>query len=179
MRTLSCGRVIQRAPHNFAAKNLDQIAAAARVAPLVVVPREHLHAIRADDARVAGINDRRMRIAPEIDRDQFLFGVIEDALHRAFGGALQRSVYGFHGRGLLGDHGEIHHADVRRRHAHGVAVELALQLGNHEVAAPSLRRWKSESSKVRRHGRGADPCAANRAASGRSCRSESWSSCRP
>ena len=69
-------------------QEFDQVAAAAGIAPLVVVPGQHLHAIIADDARVAGIHDRRMWVAAEIDGDQLFFRVCQDALHRAFGGAL-------------------------------------------------------------------------------------------
>src|SRR6478736_6540747 len=49
---------------------LQQINAAVGIAPLVVVPRHHLHEVAVHDLRVGRINDRRVRIAAEVDRDQ-------------------------------------------------------------------------------------------------------------
>src|SRR2546425_12584483 len=45
----------------------------------------------------------------------------------------QRGVDGFFCRGLLDENSEIDNADVGRGHAHGVAVELALQFRDDEV----------------------------------------------
>src|SRR5438128_1897998 len=73
------------------------------------------------------------RIALEVGGDEFLFRVAEDAFHRAAGGGFQRGIDGILGGGLVNEDGEVHHADVGRGDAHGVAVELALQLGNDEV----------------------------------------------
>src|SRR5205823_3689217 len=56
-----------------------------------------------------------------------------NALHRAVGGGFQRGVDGVPGSWLVNEYREVHHADVGRRHAHGVAVELALQFGDNEV----------------------------------------------
>ena len=58
---------------------------------------------------------------------------------------------------------EVDHRDVRGRHAHRVAVELALELGQHQ--ADRLRgagRWSGSSTPPRR-ARGAGPCAGSRA----------------
>src|SRR5687767_13456829 len=46
---------------------LDQIAHTTRVAPLVVVPRKHLQHLSADHFRVLSIDDRRIRVSPEIN----------------------------------------------------------------------------------------------------------------
>src|SRR5580765_8716472 len=51
----------------------EQVDAAVRVAPLVVVPRENFHEVAVHHLRVRGVDDRRMRVALEIDRHQ-LFG---------------------------------------------------------------------------------------------------------
>src|SRR5688572_20461354 len=48
----------------------QQIYAAARVAPLVVVPRQHFHEVAVHDLGVGRIDDRRVRVALEVDRDQ-------------------------------------------------------------------------------------------------------------
>ena len=63
-------------------------------------------------------------------------------------------------------------------HAHRVAVELALERGQHEADRASRRRCWSGSSRARPRARGAGPCAGSRAAPGRWCRRGSWSSSR-
>jgi len=72
-------------------------------------------------------------IALEVGRDEFFFRVAEDTLHRAVGSGFQSSVDGISRRGLIDENGQVDDADVGRRHAHGVAVKLALQFGNDEV----------------------------------------------
>src|SRR5216683_1402868 len=117
----------------FGGQELDEVAATAGVAPLVVVPGQNFYAAVADDLGVFGIDDRGIRIAFEVGGDEFLFGVGEDALHGAVGGGFQCGVYGILGGGLVDENGEVDDADVGRGHAHGVAVELALQFGNDEM----------------------------------------------
>src|SRR5262245_27435221 len=48
----------------------DQIDAAARVAPLVVVPRQDLDEVAVEHLRVRRVENRRVRVALEVDRDQ-------------------------------------------------------------------------------------------------------------
>src|ERR1700681_372633 len=69
-------------------QELNQIPAAARISPFIVVPGQYFRAVRAHNARVTGIDDGRMRVALEISGNQLLFRVFEDILHGAFGGAL-------------------------------------------------------------------------------------------
>ena len=57
--------------------------------------------------------------------------VLEDALQRAVGRRLERRVDLVGRRLLLEEHDEVDDRDVRRRHAHREAVELALQLRQH------------------------------------------------
>src|SRR5271155_5647351 len=63
-----------------------------RVAPFVVVPRKYLDHPLADDLGQGRVENRRMRIAVEIDRDQRRLGVSDNALERAFGRRLHRRV---------------------------------------------------------------------------------------
>src|SRR5512146_3301736 len=53
----------------------QQVDAAARVAPLVVVPARDLDQRAIDHVRALGVEDARMRIADEVDRDELLLGV--------------------------------------------------------------------------------------------------------
>src|SRR6266478_8052544 len=117
----------------FGGQELDEVAATAGVAPLVVVPGQNFYAAVADDFGVFGIDDGGIRIALEVGGDEFLFGVGEDALHGAVGSGFQGGVYGILGGGLVDEDGEVDNADVGRGHAHGVAVELALQFGDNKV----------------------------------------------
>src|SRR5437667_521428 len=117
----------------FRGQELDEVAATARVAPLVVVPGQNFYAAVADDLGVFGIDDRGIGIALEVGRDEFLFSVTEDALHWAAGGGFQSGVDGFFCRRLVDENSEVHNADVGSGHAHGIAVELPLQFGNDEM----------------------------------------------
>src|SRR5262245_22718906 len=105
-----------------------QIDAAVRIPPLVVVPRQNLDEISVHHLRVRRVDDRRVRVALEIDRYELLGGVLEILLQRAFGGGLQRGVDFRRGRLLVDQCVEIDNRDVRRRDAHREAVELAFQI---------------------------------------------------
>src|SRR5688572_17208751 len=61
----------------------QQIYAAARVTPFVVVPRQNLDEITVHDLRIRGIDDRRIRIAAEVDGDKRLVRHAQDVLQRA------------------------------------------------------------------------------------------------
>src|SRR5438477_8675003 len=56
----------------FRAEELDQVADAAGIPPLIVVPGDHLNAVASDDARHGRVDDGGIRIALEIRRHQFL-----------------------------------------------------------------------------------------------------------
>src|SRR5438552_7204309 len=117
----------------FRGQELDEVAATAGVAPLIVVPGQNFYAAVADNFGVFGIDDGGIGIALEVGGDEFLFSVTEDALHGAAGGGFQSGVDGFFCRRLVDENSEVHNADVGSGHAHGIAVELALQFGNDEV----------------------------------------------
>ncbi len=110
---------------------LQQVDAAVGVAPLVVVPGQHLHEIAVHDLRVGAVDDRGMRVAAVVDRDQRRVLHVQDALHRARGGGAHRAVDVVDGDRLLDQGHQVDARDVRRRHAHRDAVELALEGGQH------------------------------------------------
>src|SRR3954462_6512347 len=57
----------------------EQVDAAVRVAPLVVVPREDLDEIAVHYLRVRRVDDRRVRVSFEVDRDELFGREREDA----------------------------------------------------------------------------------------------------
>src|SRR6267143_5927996 len=111
----------------------NQIAAAAGVAPLVVVPGQNLHAAIADDFGVFRVHYGGVRIALEVGGDELFFGVSKNAFHWSVGGSLQSGVDGFFRGGLIDEDRQVHDADIGRGHAHGVAIQLAFEFGNDEV----------------------------------------------
>src|SRR5207248_5169992 len=114
-------------------QKLNQVAATAGVAPLVVEPSQNLDAAIADHFGVLGVDNGRVGIAFEVGGDQFFLGVAENALHGAICGSFQSRVDRILGRGLVDEDGQVHHAHVGRGHTHGVAVELAFQLRDNEM----------------------------------------------
>src|SRR5690606_13519219 len=99
-----------------------------RVAELVVVPAQHLDLV-ADHLGHAGVEDRGVRVADDVAGDDRVLGVLEDALPlRLRGGGLQRGVDGLDGDLLLRGEGEVGGGAGDDRDAHGVAVELALEV---------------------------------------------------
>src|SRR5262249_38802067 len=62
----------------------------AGITPFVVVPRDDLDERAVERDAGVGIEDRRAAVAAEIRRNHLVFGVTEDALHRALGRSLHR-----------------------------------------------------------------------------------------
>src|SRR5712692_10411590 len=112
---------------------LDEVAATARIGPFVVVPGENFYATIPHDLGITGVNNRRIRITFEVGGNKLLFGVLENALHRALRSRLQRSIDGRDVGRLIHEYRKVDHADVGRGHAHRVTIEFSLQLGNHEM----------------------------------------------
>src|SRR5680860_27821 len=105
----------------------DQVDEAAGVAPLVVVPADDLGHVAVDVGQ-AGVEDARCRVGDDVRRDDRVLGVGQDPLQRALGRSLDGGVDLFlGGRGLQLD-GQVGGRPRRQRHAHRVAVELALEL---------------------------------------------------
>src|SRR5436190_6584249 len=55
----------------------DQVDDSAGVAPFIVIPRQQLHQVPFDDARVWRVENRRVRVSSKVDRDQRFFGILE------------------------------------------------------------------------------------------------------
>src|SRR5215510_5109100 len=85
----------------------EQVDAAARVAPLVVVPRQHLREVAVHHLRVGGVDDRRVGVLLEVDRDERRVLDREDPLERARGGLAERVVDLVGGRRLVEQRREI------------------------------------------------------------------------
>src|SRR6476646_3641778 len=111
---------------------LQQVDAARRVAPLVVVPAGDLEQRAVDHVRALRVEDARVRVADVVGRDELLLGVLEDAFELTGGGLLERRVDLVDVHGLVDDDGEVGERHVRRRDADCDAVDLPLQLGDHE-----------------------------------------------
>src|SRR5690606_38656189 len=80
-----------------------------------------------------GVHGAGGRGVVEVDGHQRLGAVVQDALHVAFGSALEDAV-DFFDRGVAAGHeSQVHHGDVDGGHAHGIAVQLAVQLGQHQA----------------------------------------------
>src|SRR5690606_10352582 len=87
----------------------------------------------AGDLGQRGVDRAGSRVVVEVDRDQRFGGVGQDALERAFRGGLENAV-DFLDRGFTrGNEGQVDDGHVDRRHADGVAVELAVEFGQHQA----------------------------------------------
>ena len=154
----------------------DQVGHPAAVAPLVVVPRDHLDHRPADHHRRCGVDDRRAGVAPEVGRHERLVGDAQDPLERAGGGLAERGVDLLDRRrpGQVG--GEVDDADRRRRDPQAEAVELALQVRDDQ--GQGLRRAGRGRDDVQRRRLvpGGGPCGPRRGCAGRWCTSGSCSS---
>src|ERR1035437_1081306 len=106
--------------------------------PLVVVPGGRLHQRAVRHLGERGVENAGMRIVVEVHRHQRFRVVDKDALQAAFGRVFHHLVY-LIGRGReVGDEGEIDGGYVDGGHAHGVALQLAVQRRQHQ--APRCRR---------------------------------------
>ncbi len=71
----------------------DEVDDTVGIAPLVVVPAQHLDAL-ADDLGERSVNDGAALVALEVRADEQVFVVAQNALQLAFGGRLQCGVHG-------------------------------------------------------------------------------------
>ncbi|MCF0253498.1 MAG: FAD-dependent oxidoreductase, partial [Duodenibacillus sp.] len=103
-------------------------------APLVVVPGRDLDEVAAVDLGQGGLEDGAARVVVEVDRHERLVVVAEHAAH---GLGLARGLH--HGVDLLDARraqrreDQVDEGDVDGRHAHGVALELAVQVRQHQA----------------------------------------------
>ena len=114
--------------------------------------------------------------ALEVHADQGFVHGLEDALEARQLGGIAEGLAQFFGGGLFFEFsGEIHHGDSRGRDAQGIAIELALQVGDDQGDGLGSTGGGRDDVQSGRRGRGAGPNAAYRASSGHWCRSGWWS----
>src|SRR6266566_2538217 len=110
----------------------DQVGNAAAVAPLVVVPADDLDHRPPKNHRRGCVDDRRAGVAAKVGRDEGFVADPEDALERSLSCGPEGGVQ-LLDRGRSRDVGrEVDDADGRCRNAQAEAVELALEIGDHE-----------------------------------------------
>src|SRR6266849_5586302 len=113
---------------------VDQIADTAGVAPLVVIPRDHLDAVAADHQGHGRVDDGGAGIPFKIGRDQFVFLEPEIAFQRTrLGGFFQGSIDFLFGRLFFNPDDEVDNRDIGRGHAYRETVEFAGQIGDDEL----------------------------------------------
>src|SRR4051812_18629249 len=93
---------------SFLRHEFDEIAHAARVSPLIVVPGDYFHAIAGNDASHERVHDRGTRVAAEVHRDQFLVGYTEYSFHCPALCGFESCVYLLRSRLLLCKGHQIH-----------------------------------------------------------------------
>ena len=112
---------------------LEHVDAAVGVAPLVVVPGDDLHERALHDRGQQAVDDRRVRVADDVRGDDRVLGVLQDPGEGALGGGGERGVDLLDARRLAGDEREVDDGAGRDRGANGEAVQLAVELGQHEA----------------------------------------------
>lgn len=108
----------------------DEVDGAAAVTPFVVVPAENLDEVIANNVGPFGNEDGAVGITLDVAENDRVFVVIENTLHRAFGGALHRGVDGVLGDRLAGIAGEVDDRTGRGGDAEGDARQLAVDGGD-------------------------------------------------
>lgn len=91
---------------------VDEVAHAAGVAPLVVVPGDELNEVGAQLDSGVGVEDRGGMAADEIGGDDELVGVVDDSLVLALGGGLDDGLDLLVGGALLKADNEINDGDI-------------------------------------------------------------------
>src|SRR5690606_4220541 len=96
-------------------------------------PAQHPHQLALDDLGLGQGDGGGGGDVVHVGRDHRVGGGDQDALHGAVGGGDQGVVDLFHRSVAAGHHLQVHHRDVRGRHADGRAVQLALQFRQHQA----------------------------------------------
>src|SRR5207302_3014452 len=108
---------------------VDQVGQARRVAPLVVVPADHLDLVPVRHRREP-VDDAGRRVPDDVRGDDRILRVLEDPVPAVRAGrAAERLVHVVLRRLPTEDAHEVGDAPVRDGHAHRHPVELALELG--------------------------------------------------
>ena len=129
------------------------------VAPLVVVPGDHLHELGRELDAGLGVEDGGQLAGDEVLGDDIFVGVAEDALHGAFGSFLHFLADLIVGARLAELDGQINDGDVGGGHAEGHAGELAVEFG--DDPADSLGGSGGGRNNVRGSGSAGPPVLAS------------------
>src|SRR5579864_6024997 len=117
----------------FFGDEVDEVAHAARISPLVVVPGDDFHTVTRNYPSEERVYDGGPIVAAVIDRDQLFGGVAENTLHRSIGCGLEHFVDLFHAGAFLDKGHQVHNGNIGRGHAHRESVEPAFEIGDHQV----------------------------------------------
>jgi len=138
-----------------------------RVAPLVVVPPEHLHEPRGC-LRQSGVEDARRLVSDDIGRNQRFGRVSQLAGQRTRGGTRREcAVHVVDRRIRLDEHAEVDKGSVYDRHSQRDAVEPTGEFGQYLADRPGSASAGGNDVGCRGTRRAAGPCAVRQARSGR------------
>src|ERR1700676_1728309 len=93
----------------FLVHEMNQVAHAAGVSPLIVVPGDDFHAIAADHARERRVHNGGTIVATVIDRHQLFSFHSQNSFHGAVGGGHHGGVHFFHGGVFFHEDHQVHH----------------------------------------------------------------------
>ena len=108
----------------------DEVEDTARVAPLVVVPRDKLDEVVVEGDTSLGIEDGGGGVAVHVGRDNLILSVGEDASKGTLRGLLDNLLDLIVGSTLLDADGKIDNGDVGGGDTHGHASKLAVEVGD-------------------------------------------------
>ena len=99
-------------------------------APLVVVPSHELNEVIVKSETGLCIENAGVGIGDEVGGDDILVDILDNALHRAFGGCLDGGADLIVACTLFEAAGEVNDGDIGAGDAHGGAGQLAVELGD-------------------------------------------------
>jgi len=114
-----------------------QVEHALRVAPLVVIPHDHLDEVLSHDHGERRINGVRVISLHEVTGNQRLLLEVDDALHGAVGGSLDCCVDILLGALLADLDDQVNDGDIGSGHPQSNAIQLALVLGQDRSNCPT------------------------------------------
>ena len=118
----------------------DEVNHAARVTPLVVVPRDKLDEVGRKSNTSLSIEDGRERAGDEVRRNDLVLSVAHDALELLLGSTLDLLLDLVIGSRLLEANGEVNDGDVGGTNTESHTSKLTLELGDDETDGLSSTR---------------------------------------
>ena len=115
---------------------------AAGITPLVVVPAHYLHHVVLHDDGGEGVENTAVGVATHVGTDNGVFGVLQNAFQRPFGGRLEGLVYLVYRHSTTQVNHEVGYRSGGRGNPEGDAVQLSVQFRQHQAHRPApLRCW--------------------------------------